>query len=227
MKAITLGYSNRLFAEGLELMIQSFQDFKLLQSIPYEDLVDYYARRDNGSKILILELNIPKKSDLELIKSVLDARPDLLILLLSLTPSPQISFNLIESGISAYILKSCMSADLLSALDKITTGKNYFCSTITMKLISEKGDNGKHKTLSLLTEREKEILIMLVNNCSTGEVAGKLSISHNTVKTHKRNIQAKLGIHSMIGMLLYAVRNSLVEVGYHDLCNACPHYSCN
>ena len=208
-------------------MIKSFEGFEVLHSILIDDLLNHFVKKRNGPKILILELDTPKKRDLLLIKSTLEARPDLLILLLTTTPSPSISFELIESGISAYILKSCQSTDLLSALDKMISGKNFFCSTITKKLISEKGYNGQHKTLSLLTQREKEILVMLVNNSSTGEAAEKLSISQNTVKTHKRNIQAKLGIHSMIGMLLYAVRNSLVEVGYHDLCSTCPHYSNN
>lgn len=227
MKTITLGYTNRLFAEGLELMVKSFEGFEVLHSIPVDDLLNHFEKKQNGPKILILELDTPRKRDLLLIQSTLEARPDLLILLLTTTPSPTISFDLIESRISAYILKSCQSTDLLSALNKIINGENFFCSTITKKLISEKGNNGQHKTLSLLTQREREILVMLVNNSSTGEAADKLSISQNTVKTHKRNIQAKLGIHSMIGMLLYAVRNSLVEVGYHDLCSACPHYSNN
>jgi len=211
----------------LGLMVRLFEGYDVSYSMPNNELVNYFSRKHNGSNILLLELDIPRKSDLQLIKSVLAIRPDLLILLLSSPPSSQISFDLIESGISAYILKSCQSNDLLSALNKIVDGNNFFCSKITKKLISEKVSNGTHKTLSLLTQREKEVLIMLVNNTSSCEVAVKLNISHNTVKTHKRNIQAKLGIHSMIGMLLYAVRNSLVEVGYHDLCHACPHYSNN
>ena len=227
MKTITLGYTNRLFAEGLELIVKSFEGFEVLYSIPKEELINYVSRKHSIPKILILELDIPKKSDIRMIQAILEARPGLLILLLTSTPSPGISFELIESGISAYILKSCSTSDLLGALDKITNDKNYFCSTITMKLISKKENNGQHKTLSLLSQREREILVLLVNNSSTCDIADKLSISQNTVKTHKRNIQAKLGIHSMIGMLLYAVRNGLVELGYHDLCHACPHFSYN
>lgn len=225
MKTITLGYTNRLFAEGLELIIKAFEGFEVLYSIPNDEVLNHFSNKHNGPKILIMELDIPRNSDLLLIQSLLEARPEILILLLTSTPAPSISFELIESGLSAYILKSCQSTDLLSALNKIIGGENFFCSKITKKLISAKGNNGHHKTLSLLTQREKEILVMLVNNSSSCEVARKLSISQNTVKTHKRNIQAKLGIHSMIGMLLYAVRNSLVELGYHDLCSACPHYS--
>lgn len=208
-------------------MVQTFEGFDVLYSIPNDKLVESISQRSNGSNILILELDMPKRSDVRFIKSILAIKPNLLILLLSSTSSSQVSFELIETGISAYILKSCMSTDVFSALNKIVSGNNFFCSKITKKLISDKGNNDKHNTLNLLTQREKEILIMLVNNSSTSEAAEKLNISHNTVKTHKRNIQAKLGIHSMIGMLLYAVRNSLVEVGYHDLCNACPHYSNN
>lgn len=227
MERITLGYTNRLFAEGLDLMVKGFKEYEVFYSIQMNELLDHYSKKRNGPKVLILELDIPRKSDLVIIQAILKIRPDLLILLLTSTPSPSISFELIECGISAYILKSCQSTDLLSALNKIINGENFFCSKITKKLISNQGSNGQHKTLELLTQREREILVLLVNNTSTSEVGEKLSISQNTVKTHKRNIQSKLGIHSMIGMLLYAVRNSLVEVGYHDLCSTCPHYSNN
>lgn len=227
MKNVTLSYTNLLFAEGLESMVKRFEGFKVFYKIHNDKLLDNLSKIQNGPAILILELDNPRKSDTLFIESILQTYAGLSILLLSNTPSPSVSFELIEAGISAYLLKSCTSADLQNALTKITDGNNYFCSKITMKLISNKNNNGHYKTNNHLTEREKEILILLVNNCSSSEVAVKLNISQNTVKTHKRNIQSKLGIHSMIGMLLYAVRNNLVEVGYHDLCNACPHYSNN
>jgi len=227
MKKVNIGYTNRLFAEGLELMIKGFEGYELVHSLRNDKILSYPTLKLNETNLLIMELDIPKKSDLDLIFSILEYYAGSLILLISGHPSPGMAAELIDSGISAYLLKSCIPTDLKSALDKISDGKNFFCSTITAELLVGKNKNQHDEKLNLLTQREKEILILLVNNNPTCEVAQKLKISENTVKTHKRNIQSKLGFNSIIEMLLYAVRNSMVEVGYHDLCLACPYFSNN
>ena len=227
MKKVNIGYTNRLFAEGLELMIKGFEGYELEHSLKNDTIVSFPSLKFNEPKLLIMELDIPKKSDLDLIFSILESHAGLQILLITGHPSPGMAAELIDCGISAYLLKSCIPTDLKSALDKISDGKNYFCSTITAELLVGKNKNQRDEKLALLTQREKEILILLVNNHATCEVAQKLNISENTVKTHKRNIQTKLGFNNIIELLLYAVRNSLVEVGYHDLCLACPYFSNN
>lgn len=227
MKQVNIGYTNRLFAEGLELMIKGFDGYELLHSLKNDTILSFPSLKLNEDQLLIMELDIPKKSDLELIQSILKYHSGCVILLISGHPSPGIAAELIDCGISGYLLKSCISTDLNSALNKISDGKNFFCSTITAELLVGKKKNLHNEKLNLLTQREKEILILLANNHATCEVAQKLKISENTVKTHKRNIQSKLGFQNIIEMLLYAVRNNLVEVGYHDLCLACPYFSKN
>ena len=227
MNKVNIGYKNRLFAEGLELMINGFEGYNVLHTLKYEKLHEYPSLNKNEASILVIELDIPKKSDLDLISSILETNRDLHILLISGNPSTGISGDLLNSGISSYILKSCVSSDLRTALDKIGEGKNYFCSGITGALIMEKNNHQQAGNFDQLTQREKEILILLVNNNHICEVARKLKISENTVKTHKRNIQTKLGFKNIIEMLLFAVRNNLVEVGYHDLCLTCPFFTSN
>jgi DNA-binding NarL/FixJ family response regulator len=164
VKNVNIGFTNRLFAEGLELMINKFEGFEVLHSIHKEKLLNYSSLNLSDKEILILELDIPRKSDIKFIQTILEAYPGINILLITSSPSLNISAVIIESGISAYLLKSCISIDLLSSLEKISNGKNYFCSTITGALLVKKGDGYQSEALNLLTIREKEVLVMLVNN---------------------------------------------------------------
>ncbi len=223
MKNICIAYSNRLFAEGLELIFKLFDEYQVVQSSPVD--IDHTGY-SNNLDIVIFEFDYPKKEDVKKILSILNTHPGILILVISNLSSNNISSELLESGISGYLLKACSKEDLLNALNKMSEGKNYFCTDITRELIcAEKKIQNNNETL--LTEREKEILIQLVTKNSTNEVAEILNISENTVKTHRRNIRTKLGAQNSIGMFLYAIRNKLLEFSDHDLCLECPYFSNN
>lgn len=227
VKKVNIGYANRLVAEGLELLIKGFEGYDVLHCIHNGKLLSYTSLNLSETSILIIELDIPRRSDIVHIRAILKTYPGISILLITGHPTITVSSELLDSGIHAYILKSCVPSDLKTALDKISDGKNYFCSTITGELLLEKNNHHQDERLNQLTPREREILILLVNINATCEIARKLKISENTVKTHKRNIQAKLGFKNIIEMLLFAVRNNLVEVGYNDLCFACPYFANN
>ena len=228
---ITIGYINRLFSDGLESIISGFDDFEVVQSFSIPKMVSLlkgngFPVNFNGTEIIILECDHPCRSDLTFIKFILKSHPEIRIFLISYLPDHRIGGELLESGISAYILKDCSQVDLLTGLTKIMDHKNYFCSDITKALVvASLKDIDEHD--SLLTNREKEILTFLVHNHTTCDVADKLKISANTVKTHKRNIQAKLGAHSILDLFMYALRNNLVDFGEHDLCMECPYFNEN
>ena len=218
---IFIGYTTRLFAHGLRSIIQGFENFDLVDTVPIgKDLFNCLSLT-GSHEILILEVNCPGKRDLELIKKLNKSFPLIRILLLSLLPRTDIGIQLLESGLSGYLLKSCGDDDLLSALNKIIEHKPYFCSDITQNLVSRKNKEQAYTDINL-TDREKEVLSFLVNSNTNKEIALKLNLSENTVKTHRRNIQSKFGVSNLLGMVRYACRSNLIDFGDDGYCLVCP-----
>lgn len=225
MCKIDIRYTNRLFADGLEQIVNTHPDISVICTKPYnrDDDPDSFAPAE--SYMTLLELDYPKKSDIDYLNRVLGALPGAQILVLTNQASINISRDLIRSGVAGYLLKSCSKQDLVNAILKILDAKSYICTEITKRILN--GETNGKQVQSDLSDREKEILRLIASNQSIPTVADHLNISQNTVKTHKKNILTKLGVHNTMGLFLYAIRHEMVDAGDHDLCNYCPYFSHN
>lgn len=219
---VAIAYTTKLFADGLESIINDLEDFHVEHKTPIGTELAKDIESKSPAHFLIYEVNCPSLKDLDYIRKLLESNQLLRIILLSHLPRTDIGFKLLDSGISSYLLNSCSREDLLSAFNKIINGKPYFCSDITKKLFS-RHNNKEDVTDYDLTEREKEILSLLVSSHTNRQIAGKLNLSENTVKTHRRNIQAKFGVSNIIGMVRFACRTNLIDFGDDGYCNVCPY----
>lgn len=219
---ILIGFKTRLFSDGLECIVNSSDGYRVLYTFPIGDYQIEDLPSGSNEHILILELNCPTNREIEYITQLKIRFPAIRILVISLLPRHHIGITLIESGISAYILKSCGNRDLFTALNKIVEGKHYYCSDLTESILSSNKKTEQLKEIEL-TDREKEILGMLVGSMTNKNIAIHLNISENTVKTHRKNIQAKFGVSNLIGMVRYACRSNLIEFGDDGFCMVCPY----
>ncbi|MCK5187728.1 MAG: response regulator transcription factor [Deltaproteobacteria bacterium] len=219
---ISIGYTTRLFSDGLEAIIERFENFSVVFTSPIGKELSNKLTNNLFEQILILQVNCPSMRDLDQIKKLIESYPLLKILLLSLLPRTNIGFVLIESGISGYLLQSCAKEDLLLALNKISENKPYICSDITQNLFKGKKKDHDKKDYDL-TDREKEVLSMLVSSHTNKQIAFKLNLSENTVKTHRRNIHTKFGVSNLLGMVRYACRSNLIDFGDDGYCLVCPY----
>lgn len=219
---ISIAYTTRLFSDGLEAIIERFEDFSVVSAIPIGKELFNKLSNNSFDQILILQVNCPSSRDLDHITNLIEAYPHVKVLLISLLPRTDIGIELIESGISGYLLKSCTKKDLSSALYKITENKPYICSEITQNLFKGKKKDHDKKEYDL-TDREKEVLSMLVSSHTNKQIASKLNLSENTVKTHRRNIYTKFGVSNLLGMVRFACRSNLIDFGDDGYCLVCPY----
>lgn len=219
---VLIGYSSSLFSNGLESIIDGFENFSVLNSVPVGDKLKTMLGNNGSADFLILELEHPGDRDLKYVKLLAETFSAVKILLLSHLPNRHITSSLLESGILGYVLKSCTWQDLLSALGKMAEDRPYICSDITKTLLSNTRLNKENEQIAL-TGREIEILALLVQSHTNRYIADDLNISENTVKTHRRNIQKKFGTTNLLGMIRYACRENLVDFGCADYCTTCPY----
>jgi DNA-binding NarL/FixJ family response regulator len=163
--------------------------------------------------ILILDILLPGISGLEVLRQLHDTQPDLKVLIFSAKSEKQIARGLLKAGVRGYVPKSARLSELRQAVDAVAAGDTWFSESfqkaMTDALTAPESDvDAKGATL---TEREKEIAVLLAKSYSSKEVAVKLDISAKTVENHRTNLMRKLGVHDVAGVIRFVVRQGLYD----------------
>ena len=163
--------------------------------------------------ILILDILLPGISGLEVLRQLHDTQPDLKVLIFSAKSEKQIARGLLKAGVRGYVPKSARLSELRQAVDAVAAGDTWFSETFQKAMADaltapESDVDAKGATL---TEREKEIAILLAKSFSSKEVAVKLDISAKTVENHRTNLMRKLGVHDVAGVIRFVVRQGLYD----------------
>jgi len=156
--------------------------------------------------VIVMDCALPQMSGIEATRRILAKFPEIAVLMLSMHSEDTLVRQALEAGARGYILKNAMDLDLVSAIKKIAEGK-----TILDPQIARAGSlKGERDTG--LTPRELEILQHIVAGKSNKEIAVELNLSVNTVSVHRANIMDALGMHKTAELVVYAIRNGLVNL---------------
>jgi DNA-binding NarL/FixJ family response regulator len=156
--------------------------------------------------VIVMDCALPQINGIEASRRVLAKRPETAILMLSMHSEDTLIRQALEAGAKGYVLKNAMDLDLVSAIKKVAEGQ-----TVLDPQISRSG-NLKGERDTGLTPRELEILQHIVSGKSNKEIASELNLSVNTVSVHRANIMDALGIHKTAELVVYAIRNGLVNL---------------
>jgi DNA-binding NarL/FixJ family response regulator len=163
--------------------------------------------------ILILDILLPGISGLEVLRQLHGTQPDLKVLVFSAKSEKQLARGLLKVGVRGYVPKSARLSELRQAVDAVAAGDTWFSDSFQKAMADaltapESDVDAKGSTL---TEREKEIAVLLAKSFSSKEVAVKLDISAKTVENHRTNLMRKLGVHDVAGVIRYVVRQGLYD----------------
>jgi len=157
-------------------------------------------------EVIVMDCALPQINGIEASRRILARRPDTAILMLSMHSEDTLVRQALEAGAKGYVLKNAMDLDLVSAIKKVSEGKTVLDPQL-MRSGSLKGERDTG-----LTPRELEILQHIVAGKSNKQIATELSLSVNTVSVHRANIMDALGIHKTAELVVYAIRNGLVNL---------------
>lgn len=210
MIKITIADDHPLMLEGIKRVLNREMDFEIvgsaLKSLEVMDMLS-----DEMPDLLILDINMPGKSGLELLKDIKLEYPNLPVLILSIHPAERFAVRCLKAGASGYLCKSAISDDLVRAVRKIVIEKRkYITYDVAEQLATQVNNEGRllHETLS---DREFEVLTMIANGKDVREIAKKLLISTNTVHTYRSRIKEKLNLSNDVEMTRYALLNKLIS----------------
>ncbi|MCZ4245110.1 response regulator transcription factor [Pedobacter punctiformis] len=166
-----------------------------------ESLIDLMINR--RVDVVVMDINMPRMNGIQCTEWIKKNYPATKVIILTMFPEKTYVDQLIKAGADGCLLKSRGSKDLLDAIERVMSSKSYF-DTINDFM------EPNHHPVYNLSEREVEIIKLIVNGLTSGEIADKLFISEHTVKTHRKNIFKKMGINSISQLTTFAINNKLL-----------------
>jgi DNA-binding NarL/FixJ family response regulator len=157
-------------------------------------------------KVIVMDCALPGTSGLVATRKILEKHPEQAILMLSMHSEETLVRQALEAGARGYVLKNAVDLELPAAIRKVASGQTVLDPQVARRA-SLKGERNEG-----LTPRELEILQLIVDGKSNKEIADQLKLSVNTVAVHRANIMDTLGIHKAAELVVYAIRNGLVNI---------------
>jgi DNA-binding NarL/FixJ family response regulator len=157
-------------------------------------------------KVIVMDCAMPGMNGLESTRQILAKNPQALVLMLSMHPEETLVRQALEAGARGYVLKNAVDLELGTAIRRVANGETVLDSQL------KRPAPLKGKRHAALTPRELEVLQMIVDGKSNKEIASALDLSANTVAVHRANMMDTLGIHKAAELVVYAIRNGLVDL---------------
>jgi DNA-binding NarL/FixJ family response regulator len=214
MKAskVLIADDHEVVRQGIRTVVQSSPNFLVCgEAADGRQAVELSSKLKPD--IVIIDIGMPQLNGLDATRQIVLHDPRVNVLVLTMHESEQMVREVLRVGARGYLLKSDAGRDLVSALDALASRKTFFTSKIA-EIVLETYLKGPSEAVAkdVLTAREREVVQLLAEGKSTKEVAVALGLSVKTAETHRSNLMRKLSIHSVSQLVLYAVRNNIVQV---------------
>jgi two-component system, NarL family, invasion response regulator UvrY len=161
--------------------------------------------------LVILDVTMPGRSGLDVLRDLRSLRPKLPVLVLSMHPEDQLGKRALKAGASGYMNKESAPEELIKAVRKVLEGRLYVSPALAERLAWDLRENAGRPLHETLSEREFEVLRMLASAKTVSEIAEELHLSMSTVSTHRAHILAKMNMTTTAALISYAVHNHLVD----------------
>lgn len=169
--------------------------------------------RQVEADVLVLDLTMAGRDGIEVLRVAKAERPDLRVIVLTMHAGREYVARALEEGANGYLLKDSAVQDLAAAIDAVMQGHPYFSPAIQHQMAEVlKGSPPVVPDLRVLTDREREVLILLARGMATKEIASALDIGTRTVETHRANLMRKLGVRSVALLTQIAIREGIVDL---------------
>lgn len=211
---VFLADDHKILRESLKLYLSQETEIEVIGEAS-DGLEAYNAILTLKPDIAILDISMSKLNGLDLCLKLKHEMTDLKVIILSMHKAESYIHKALNIGVNAYVLKDNALEDLMNAIRSVWEGRMFISQDLIEMVVSGYVNEGAKKInfeSEVLSVREREILQMLAEGRSNKEVADGLHISIKTVETHRANIMKKLGLKNIADLVLYAVRNQLIEI---------------
>lgn len=192
-----------------QLLLEDRRDYDIGEAGTGSETLD--KLRSQKWNLLILDINMPDRSGIDILRQVQSSYPDTRILILSGFPEKQYAVNLLRAGASGYLNKEMAPEELLNAVHSVLSGKRYVSSAMAELLVNELDQDSDKPAHGHLSEREFQIFCKLAKGQTVSHIANELCLSVKTVSTYRSRILEKMAFSSNADITSYALKNQLID----------------
>ena len=167
--------------------------------------------REQNWDIVILDITMPDRSGLEVLKELKNIRPKLPVLILSIHPEEQYAVRVLKAGAAGYMTKESAPEELVKAVRKVIKGSKYIRPSLAEKLAFDLETDSEKPLHEALSNREYQVMCMIASGKTVKEIAKKLYLSVKTISTHRARILEKMKMKTNAELTHYAIKNRLVD----------------
>jgi DNA-binding NarL/FixJ family response regulator len=209
MIRILIGDDHAIVRQGLRQLLTLMPEVELVAEAKNGwEIIDHV--RSDDLNLLLLDMNMPGPSGVELIKRVREEVPRLPILVLSMHGESQIAGRAIKAGAAGYLTKDSEPETLMFAIRQVASGANYIEPAVAERLLFDNPHKETDAPHLALSDREFQVFQMLVQGRGVMEIGEELHLSAKTVSTHKARLMKKLGVDNLSDLVRYALNRELV-----------------
>jgi len=210
MIKILIADDHAIVREGLKQILSESPDLVVVaEASTGQEVLEKIGKNDLD--LVVLDIAMPGRGGLDILKEIKSQRPRLSVLMLSMYPEEQYAVRVLKSGASGYLTKESAPAELVKAIRQISQGKKYISPSLAEKLAIDleiNPDRPPHETLS---DREYQVMCMIASGKTLREIADGLSLSIKTISTYRSRILEKMNMKTNAELTHYAIKNSLVD----------------
>lgn len=202
-----------LFRDGLKRLLDNRPDCRVVaEASNGAEFLNLIKAVPDAADVVFMDIDMPVIGGIEASQKALEINPDLKIITLSMHGDQEYYFKMVSVGVKGFLLKSSDFDEVTAAIDAVSNGGSYFSQELLCTLVRELKPSSVSRSEEMLSERETEVLLLICQGLSNQEIAERLFISKRTVDKHRANILDKTGCRNTANLVVYAIKNSLIEI---------------
>ncbi|MFK7971314.1 MAG: response regulator [Bacteroidia bacterium] len=210
--AIYIADDHPIVTDGLRMVLDDVADITL-KGVAKDGAILIDMLTAEPVDIVLLDLEMPNMNGIEACKIITERFPQVGVVILSMRQEISMIKSLLQSGAKGYVLKNAEHEEIISAIKSVHKGEQYISKRITHLLINNFAQTTSHASPTIfpaLSRREKEVLELILDEYTSKEIAAKLSLSADTIETHRRRLLNKLNVRNTAGLVRIAVEHNLL-----------------
>ncbi len=210
MLKILIVDDHAIVRQGLkQVLTQEFKSATLGEAGTAQGMLDAFQEQEWDA--VVLDINLPDRSGLEVLKEMKGLRPALPVLMLSIHPEEQYAVRALKTGASGYLTKESAPEELVAAMRKVMGGGKYVSSSLAERLAGNLSAEVNAPMSRGLSDREHQVILRIAQGKTVTQTAGELSLSIKTVSTYRARLLKKLRLKTTAQLIRYALDNQLVH----------------
>jgi DNA-binding NarL/FixJ family response regulator len=208
---IIIADDHQLFRNGLKLLLNSFSEFEVAgEASNGEEFLRLL--KTTPANVALMDINMPEMDGIEATRKGLKICPSLNIIALSMYGEEEYYYKMVDAGAKGFLLKDSDISEVREAIITVIKGGSFFSQELLYHVIQKIKLREQEPKSAVLSKREKEILLKICEGFSNQEIAETLFISKRTVDKHRANLLGKTNSKNTASLILYAIRNKLIEI---------------